>query len=148
MTELNSFLDELQHDLNKRTRAEYGDAAFERWRNPPHWGKPEGTNATGASTGNCGETITIHLRIEGDTVRDAGFHTDGCGSSQVSGSMAAELAINARCEDIPAITGETVRDRLGGMPKEDEHCAFLAVNALHDALGDYYRKTLHPTETT
>jgi hypothetical protein len=28
------------------------------------------------------------------------------------------------------------------MLKDDEHCAWLAANALHDALGDYYRRTL------
>lgn len=152
MADLNTFVTELQDTLNAQAKGTYGPEAFDRWRNPPHRGEPAGTNGQGSSTGSCGDTITIFLRIEDDTVRDAGFCTDGCGSSQISGSMAAELALGLRCEDLPSITGETVRDRLGGLLKDDEHCAWLAANALHDALGDYYRRTLraidNQTETT
>ncbi|BDQ35525.1 iron-sulfur cluster assembly scaffold protein [Pseudodesulfovibrio portus] len=146
MADLDTFLDELQSTLNEQTKTAYGEEAFDRWRNPPHRGRPSAANCQGSSTGNCGDTITIFLQIEDDTVRDAGFHTDGCGSSQISGSMAAELALGKRCEDLPAITGEIVRDRLGGLLKDDEHCAWLAANALHDAVGDYYKRTLHHTE--
>lgn len=151
MIDLDTFVSELQDALNEQAKDAYGGEAFDRWRNPPHQGEPPGTNGRGASTGSCGDTITIFLCIEDDTVRDAGFHTDGCGSSQISGSMTAELALGMRCEDLTSITGEVVRDRLGHLLKDDEHCAWLAVNALHDALGDYYRRTLrtigNPQET-
>lgn len=145
MAELDTFVNELQQTLNDKAKATYGDDIFDRWRNPPHRGKPAEANGEGSSTGQCGDTITIFLQIKDDTVRDAGFQTDGCGSSQLSGSMAAELALNQKCEDLTAITGEVIRDRLGGLLKDDEHCAWLAANALHDAVGDYYKHILHPT---
>lgn len=148
MADFDTFVNGLQDSLNELAKEAYGEEAFERWRTLPHRGKPAGTNGQGASTGTCGDTITIFLRIEDDTVREAGFHTDGCGSSQISGSMAAELALNKRCDDLTAVTGEVVRDRLGGLLKDDEHCAFLAANALHDAVGDYYRHTLRRTENS
>ena len=146
MADLDSFLGELQNTLNEQAKAEYGEDGFERWRKPPHFGRPPATNGQGASTGDCGDTIWIFLHIEDGTVRDVGFHTDGCASSQISGSMAAELALGKQCEDLTSITGEVVRDQLDSLPENDEHCAWLAANALHDAAGDYYKRTLHQTK--
>lgn len=148
MADFDTFVNELQDTLNEQAKDAYGDEAFARWRTLPHRGEPTGANCRGASTGTCGDTITIFLRIEDDAVRDAGFHTDGCGSSQISGSMAAEMALGKRCEDLTAVTGEVVRDRLGGLLADDEHCAWLAANALHDAVGDYYRRALRSTDNT
>ncbi|MBG0790294.1 MAG: iron-sulfur cluster assembly scaffold protein [Desulfovibrionaceae bacterium] len=148
MAEFDNFVNELQHTLIERVKAAYGEEAYERWRTLPHRGEPASANCRGASTGTCGDTITIFLTIEDDTVCDAGFATDGCGSSQISGSMAAELAIGKRCEDLTDITGEVVRDRLGGLLEEDEHCAWLAANALHDAVGDYYKRALRRTDNS
>lgn len=143
MDTLDQFVNDLQDNLDNEARAAYGGAGFERWRNPPNHGMPAGTNGHGASTGACGETIEIMLRVENDVVQDAGFRTDGCASSVISGSMAAELAVNKACEDITAITGETVLNALGGDLGEDNHCAWLAANALHDAIGEYFRGVLH-----
>ncbi|MGM0787357.1 MAG: iron-sulfur cluster assembly scaffold protein [Thermodesulfobacteriota bacterium] len=41
------------------------------------------------------------------------------------------------------ITGETVLDAIGRLPKEDHHCARVAAEALQKALSDYmYRKQI------
>ncbi|WP_147819460.1 iron-sulfur cluster assembly scaffold protein [Salidesulfovibrio onnuriiensis] len=144
MNDLDQFVTNLQDNLNTQARETYGDAAFERWRNPPNHGMPAGANGHGVSTGSCGDTIEIFLKIENDTVQDSGFLTDGCASSIISGSMAAELALNKGCEDLTSITGEKVLEALGGNLGNDAHCAWLAANALHDAVGDYFRSILHP----
>ena len=148
MADFDSFVNELQDTLNGRTKIPQEGKIVERWRTLPHRGKPPRANCQGASTGACGDTITIFLCIENDTIRDAGFHTDGCEHSQISGSMTAELALNKRCEELTSVTGEIVRDRLDGLLEDDEHCAWLAVNALHDAVGDYYKRTLNQPEKT
>lgn len=143
MPNFDDIVNELQDKINEETIEAYGQAGFERWRNPPHRGKPAKANYEGASTGSCGDTIRIFLHIEDDMVRDAGFATDGCGSSRISGSMAAELAVDKACEAIASITGETVLEGLGGpagLPEDDQHCAWLAANALHEAVGDYYKQ--------
>jgi nitrogen fixation NifU-like protein len=144
MPSFDDIVNELQDKINEETIEAYGQAGFERWRNPPHRGKPAKANYEGASTGKCGDTIRIFLHIEDDRVRDAGFATDGCGSSMISGSMAAELAVDKPCEALAAISGETVLEGLGGpdcLPVDDHHCAWLAANALHEAVGDYYKQT-------
>ena len=80
---------------------------------------------------------------------DAGFATDGCGSSMISGSMAAELAVNKPCDELVAITGEAVLEGLGGsdcLPADDQHCAWLAANAVQEAVGDYYKRIVGRTK--
>ncbi|WP_419785910.1 iron-sulfur cluster assembly scaffold protein [Pseudodesulfovibrio sp.] len=145
MSNFDDIVNELQGRINEETIEAYGRSGFERWRNPPHHGKPAGANYEGASTGGCGDTIRIFLRIEDDRVRDAGFATDGCGSSRICGSMAAELAVDKPCDAIISITGESVLEGLGGpefLPSDDHHCAWLAANALQEAVGDYYKQTV------
>lgn len=141
MTSFDDIVDELQSKITEETIDAYGQAGYDRWRNPPHRGKPEKTNYQGESTGGCGDTIWIFLHIEDDRVIDAGFGTDGCGSSTISASMAAELAAGKTCDEAAEITGEMVLNGLGKLPDEDQHCAWLAATALHEALGDYYNKT-------
>lgn len=143
MPSFDDIVNELQGKLDEEAVDAYGQAGFDRWRNSPHRGKPAKANYEGASTGSCGDTIRIFLYIDDDKICDAGFATDGCGSSLISGSMAAELAISKSCDEIAAITGETVLEGLGGpdcLPVDDQHCAWLAANALHEAVGDYYKQ--------
>lgn len=143
MPSFDDIVNELQGKINEETIEAYGQVGFERWRNPPHRGKPAKANYEGASTGSCGDTIRIFLHIEDDKVCDAGFATDGCGSSMISGSMAAELAVNKPCDELAGISGEIVLEALGGqdcLPADDQHCAWLAANALHEAVGDYYKR--------
>ena len=118
MPSFDDIVNELQDKINEETIEAYGQAGFERWRNSPHRGRPAKAEYEGASTGSCGDTIKIFLHIEDDTVLDAGFGTDGCGSSQISGSMAAELAVGKPCDELAAITGRDRSSRPGrpGLP--------------------------------
>jgi nitrogen fixation NifU-like protein len=47
------------------------------------------------------------------------------------------MSIGKNPEDLLEITGEAIKEKLGGIPKEDEHCAFLAPETLQGALNDY-----------
>jgi nitrogen fixation NifU-like protein len=38
------------------------------------------------------------------------------------------------------ITGQTIIEKIGGLPEEDKHCAFLSADALQEALNDYMIK--------
>jgi len=42
--------------------------------------------------------------------------------------------------EILDITGEFILKKLGGLPEEDKHCAFLSADALQEALTDYMIK--------
>ncbi|MEJ2588445.1 MAG: iron-sulfur cluster assembly scaffold protein [Deltaproteobacteria bacterium] len=134
---LDDFVNNLQEQIYEDTRATYGTAAFERWLNPQYGGIMEDPDGHARVTGPCGDTMEIFLKFEGDRVKAASFQTDGCGSSAVCGSFAAEMAHEKTPDELVEVTGDAILERLGGLPEEERHCAFLAAETLQEALHDY-----------
>ena len=139
-SELDDFVQDLQNRIYDETREAYGDVAFERWLNPLYMGSIDNPDGYGRVTGSCGDTMQIFLKFKNDRIEEASFQTDGCGSSAVCGSFAAEMALGKNPEEITEITGEKILEKLGGLPKEDEHCAFLSAETLQEALHAYMIK--------
>lgn len=137
---LDSFIDGLQDQIFQETRAAYGELAFERWQNMRHMGSLENPHGYARVTGSCGDTMEIFLKFQADYVQKATFQTDGCGASAVCGSFAAEMAIDKTPDELLEITGDKILEILGGFPKEDEHCAYLAAETLQEALNNYITK--------
>ena len=138
--ELDDFVQDLQGQIYEETRAAYGDVAFERWLNPLYMGTIDNPDGYVCVTGSCGDTMQVFLKFENDQVQEASFLTDGCGASAVCGSFAAELALRKNPDELVEITGDAILKILGGLPKEDEHCAFLAGETLQEALNEYMIK--------
>lgn len=136
------FASNLQNQIFEETKEEYGKVFFERWRNIVYMGKLENPDGYARITGTCGDTMEIFLRFEGDKVKESSFFTDGCGSSGVCGSFAVELALGKDPDEIMTINGEQILEILGGLPEDDRHCAFLAVETLHKALDNYMKNQL------
>jgi len=138
--EHDDFVNRLQEQIYEETRNVYGELAFDRWLHMRFMGSMENPDGYARLTGKCGDTMEIFLKFEGDRVKDATFLTDGCGSSAVCGSFAAEMAIGKTPDELIEITGEAILEKLGGLPKEEEHCAFLAGETLQEALNNYMIK--------
>ena len=138
--DFDDFVEGLQDQIFKETRAVYGDIAFQRWLNPLYMGRLEDPDGYGRVTGSCGDTMEFFLKFENGIVKNASFQTDGCGSSTVCGSFTAEQSLGKNPDKILNITGETILEKVGGLPEEDKHCAFLSVDALQEALNDYMIK--------
>lgn len=134
---LDAFLDELQEQIFEETREVFGEAGFQRWQNPKYMGRLENPQAYAKVTGSCGDTMEIYLKFTDDRVSEASYMTDGCGSSSVCASFAAETAMGKNPDELVEITGETILNMLGQFPKEEEHCAFLAAETLQEALQNY-----------
>jgi nitrogen fixation NifU-like protein len=135
-----SFVKELQNQIFEETREAYGDVAFQRWLHPRYMGRIDNADGYARVHGSCGDTMEIFLNFENDCVKEASFQTDGCGSSSVCGSFAAEMALGKTPEEILDITGEAILEKLGGLPEEDRHCAYLAADTLQEALSDFMIK--------
>jgi NifU-like protein involved in Fe-S cluster formation len=138
---LDAFVDQLQEQIFDETRRAFGEAGFRRWRHPRYRGPLTDADAHAKVTGACGDTMEIFLKFEGGRVRDAAYLTDGCGASTVCGSFAAELAIGRTPDELTEITGDAVLEKLGTMPEDERHCAFLAAATVQEALGQYMRKS-------
>ena len=132
-----AFVADLQQRIFDETKEAFGEVAFERWRHPKYNGKLAEPDGYARVTGPCGDTMEIFLKFEKDRVKEATYQTDGCGSSRVCGSFAAEMALGKTPDELHDVTGEAILERLVTFPEEDKHCAFLAAETLLEALHAY-----------
>ena len=135
--ELDRFVEELKSQISQEMKAAYGEGAFHRWMNPVHMGSMQDPDAHGSLASVCGDVMEIFLRFEAGRVVDAKFRTNGCGTTVVCASFAAELAVGKTVDELLGIKGEMILDRMGGLPAQERHCADLAAEALQQASMDY-----------
>ncbi len=144
MSNLDDFIDNLQEKIFDEARQAFGEKGFHRWRNPRYQGRMADPDARSRVTGQCGDTMEIYLRFDGDRVADASYFTDGCAASGICGSFASELAIGRDPDGLAGIDGDAVLAAIGRLPPEDRHCADLASEAVRQALDDYMKRRLRP----
>ncbi len=137
MDECDAFIEKLQSQIFDEAKEAFGEAGFQRWQNPFNRGRMESPDVHARIKGKCGDTMEIFLKFENNHVKEASFVTDGCGSSTVCGSFAAEMVVGRDPDEILEITGQTILNRLGTFPEEEEHCAFLAAETLQEAVNIY-----------
>lgn len=137
---LDDFIDNLQDQIFNEARAAYGETGFNRWRNPLYAGVMNDADGYGRVTGSCGDTMEIFLKFDKNRVIKASFRTDGCGSSTICGSFAAEMALSKTPDELSEITGQKILETLKVFPEEDKHCAFLAAETLRESLHDFMKK--------
>lgn len=106
---------------------------FHYWANPPM----QGPDSIARVTGNCGDTMEISLKFEGDKVSGVHHWTDGCSVSQQCIAGVALLARGKSCEQLKKITMMDIMELVGQLPDSHLHCAQLAETTLQRALGDY-----------
>ncbi|HNR12755.1 MAG TPA: iron-sulfur cluster assembly scaffold protein [Thermodesulfobacteriota bacterium] len=98
----------------------------------------------GRSTGSCGDTMEMSLRIRDDRIIDSKFLTEGCIITAVVGSLASELARGKTVQEAMRLCPEDIISAAGGLPPEHDHCADLACNTLKQALMDYLTNKREP----
>jgi nitrogen fixation NifU-like protein len=128
---------ELEDLVMADMRKTYSEQVIDHFRHPRNVGVVPDADGSASITGPCGDTMEIYLKVRGDRIVTASFWTDGCGPSIASGSMTTELAAGKSVTEAWAVTPKDILDGLGGLPEDNEHCALLAANTLHEALKDY-----------
>jgi nitrogen fixation NifU-like protein len=123
--------------MKQEMRKIYSEAVVEHSMDPRNLGELEDANGYARVTGPCGDTMSIWLKVNADTIINASFRTDGCGTTLASGSMVTEMVKGKSISEARKITQRDVLDALGGLPPESEHCALLAANTLKAAMRDY-----------
>ncbi|MBT3310583.1 MAG: iron-sulfur cluster assembly scaffold protein [Desulfobacterales bacterium] len=134
---LDTFLDNLQEEIFDDAKEAFGEAGFERWRNPKYNGRMENFDTSACIKGECGDTMEMFLKFDGNCVKCASYITDGCASSTICGSITAEMSIGKDPDELTEITGDAVLKKIDRFPEEDRHCAFLASETLQEALRCY-----------
>ncbi len=134
---LNALVADLQQKIYAEAKEAYGEAGYERWRNPRYNGRMNDATVQARRTGGCGDTIEMYLKFDADRVVKASYTTDGCGSSSLCGSYTAQLALGKTPDELYELTGDQVLHTIGKFPKEEVHCATLAVETLQEAVNSY-----------
>ena len=83
----------------------------------------------------CGDLVRIDVRVEGETVVDAGFDASGCGALTAAASACVDLVRGAPLLDAARVGSADVAAELGGLSAGKLHAADLAADALARALG-------------
>ncbi len=138
--DLHGFIAELKKDILEETKRAYGEKAFDRWRKPLYEGALANPDGYACLRSSCGDSMELFLQFDGERVGQASFRTAGCGAGAVCGSYAAEMALHKGPEEILKITGQSILERLGGLPREEEPVATLAAETLHAALRNFICK--------
>lgn len=128
---------ELQAISESMEKFHYSEILIDHAQNPRNMDIAESYNGFAINDGYCGDMMSMWLRVEDGVVKNATFHTDGCGPSIACGSMATEMAKGKTIDEIREITPDRITEALGGLPPDHEHCASLAVGTLQLALTDY-----------
>ncbi len=137
MDRLDEFIDNLQSQIFEDAKQALGEKGFDRWRNPKWNERMDNPDGFAKVVGECGDMMEIYLKFENNRVSKASYFTDGCASSMVSGSFAAELTLGRDPDELSDITAETVLAAIGRLPEEDLHCATLAARTVQQALTNY-----------
>jgi nitrogen fixation NifU-like protein len=140
MNDLDVFLDNLQEEIFDEAKKALGDKGFDRWRHPRFTGRMSAPDGQASVTGDCGDTMEIYLKFKNEKVVAASYFTDGCASSQVAGSFAAELTLGRTPDEITDINADAVLNAIGRLPEKDRHCAGLAAGAVQEALTHYMKQ--------
>ena len=129
--------DELQELILADARKVYSETVIDHAMNPRNVGVMQDADGFAKVTGSCGDTMEIWLKVEGNTIINASFRTDGCGTTYASGSMITEMVKGKTISDAKEIGQQDVLKALGGLPEENQHCALLACNTLKAAIFNY-----------
>lgn len=146
ITDFEVMVDELQQEIIKREQALYSETVRREAADPKNRGRMDDADYHGHVEGWCGDTMDIFLRLDGDTIEEATFETDGCGATLACGSMITQMVTGMAMSEAEWVLPEDLIEALDGLPEESEHCAGLAVSTLHNALFDWRASMMEQEE--
>lgn len=135
--EFDAIVNNIQGEVFAEAKEALGEKGFERWRNPKFCGKIADADGFARVRGSCGDTMEMYIKVDGERVCEVSYMTDGCASSSLAGSFTAELAIGKTIEEVFELSGSDILKEIGTSPEAEEHCAYLAVETIHEALNSY-----------
>ncbi|MDP2741756.1 MAG: iron-sulfur cluster assembly scaffold protein [bacterium] len=124
----------------------YTKKVLETFKNPHNYGKIKNADGIG-KVGNliCGDVMWLYIKIaknkkEEEIIKDIKFETFGCVAAISTSSIITDLVKGKTLEGALNVTKDNVISSLGGLPKIKYHCSVLAVDALTEAIYDYFTK--------
>lgn len=120
----------------------YTKKVLETFKNPHNYGKIKNADGIG-KVGNivCGDVMHLYIKVgKGEKITDIKFETFGCVAAISTSSTITDLAKGKTIKQALEIEKDDIVKKLGGLPSVKYHCSVLAVDALIEAIYDYYTK--------
>ncbi|WP_425433694.1 Fe-S cluster assembly sulfur transfer protein SufU [Natribacillus halophilus] len=84
----------------------YRQVIMDHYKNPRNRGEIVGDALTvNMNNPSCGDKIQLHLKVDGDVVRDARFTGEGCSISLSSASMMTETVMGKTVDEALELSG-------------------------------------------
>jgi nitrogen fixation NifU-like protein len=136
------------------TDMEYSKKVMQLFMHPHNIGEIKNPDAVG-KVGNptCGDLMWVYLKVKNNSngepyIEDIKVKTFGCVSAIASSSISTDLVKGKTLKEAENLTKERIVKRLGGLPPIKFHCSVLAVDAIREAVRDYYIKNKIPVSKT
>lgn len=115
----------------------YSPQVLEHLDNPRNVGELADASAHGAATNPvCGDLLHLYLKVEDARITASSFQVQGCPPSIAAASVLTEMLDGQTLEAVRRFKAKDVSAALGGLPRNKEHCAVLAIDALRAALAE------------
>jgi len=113
---------------------QFTDKALQLAHEPLNVGELEKPDGLGYIQGSCGDSMWIYLKMEGSSINEATFITDGCGATLACGSALTDMIKGQTLQQVGTFTPLHIIDYLGDLPASHHHCAELAIDTLKKAI--------------
>lgn len=114
----------------------FSDKAITLAYEPHNVGELKDADCQAHCRGECGDSMTIYLKIAENIISDITFLTDGCGATLACGSAVTDLARGKTPLQASHISPQHIIRELDGLPSSHLHCAVLAAQCLKKAIQD------------
>ena len=119
----------------------YREIILDHYRNPRNKGKLPGADVSiHDSNPLCGDEIDIHLKVDGDKIKDVKFEGRGCAISQASASMLTEMVMGKPLTSIRELSKDDILENIGltSLGPARIKCALLSLKVLKLGMVKYY----------
>ncbi len=125
----------------------YSKEVMKHFKHPQNVGKMKSPSAVG-KVGNlrCVDIMYLYIKVEKDkkgreVIKDVKFETYGCTVAIANTSLLTTMVKGKTIEQAMKIKKEDLIKRFGNVPFIKIHCSMLAVDALSEAIYDYFKKS-------
>lgn len=108
---------------------------------PRNRGRLDDPDGEACEIGSCGDSIEVFLKVVDHRIMEIRYQPHGCGYTLACASVMSELSKGKDLDEALTLDEHDVARELGGLPEDHYHCARLAVNALSQAIDQYYQRT-------
>ena len=117
---------------------DYSPTVLDHFQRPRNLGDLERPDAV-AEVENpaCGDRTRLALRIQGGTIAEARFRTEGCPAAIAASSMLTEMIVGKTLEEARRLRDTDVAAALGGLPRNKLHCSVLAEDVIRAVIEQY-----------